>query len=60
MNEEICYITNPEKSAKNDDDENDDCNCFLRALGSIYEKIRTNFFHAYLLACLKKKIHEFC
>ena len=44
MNEEICCITNDEKTARNEW-VNDDSN-FFRALYSVYKKIRTIFFHA--------------
>ena len=43
MNEEICCITNEEKMARNEW-ENDDSD-FLSALYSVYKKIRTFFFH---------------
>ena len=46
MNEEICCITNEGKTARNEW-ENDDSN-FLRALYSVYKKIRTIFFHTLL------------
>ena len=52
MNEEICCITNWGKMAKNEW-ENDDSD-FLWASYSIYKKLRQLFFHADLLACLKK------
>ena len=42
MNEEICCITNEGKTAKNEW-ENDDSD-FLRALYSVYKKIRTILF----------------
>ena len=47
MNEEIHYITNDRKTAKNEW-ENDDSD-FLRALYSVHKKIGQFFFHAYLL-----------
>ena len=46
MNEEICWITNKGKSAKNEWKNDSD---FLQALYSVYKKIRNNFF-PYLLA----------
>ena len=46
MNEEYCCITNEGKMAQNEW-ENDDSN-FLRALHSVYKKIRTIFFHTLL------------
>ena len=46
MNEEIRCITNEGKTARNEW-ENDDSN-FLRALYSVYKKIRTIFFHTLL------------
>ena len=46
MNEEICCITNEGKTAWNEW-ENDDSN-FLRALYSVYKKIRAIFFHTLL------------
>ena len=46
MNEEICCITNEGKMARNEW-ENNDSN-FLRALYSIYKKIRTISFHTLL------------
>ena len=46
MNEEIRCITNEEKMARNEW-ENDDSD-FLPALYSIYKKIRTIFFHTLL------------
>ena len=45
MNEEICCITNEEKTTRNEW-ENDDSN-FLQALYSVYKKIRTIFFHIF-------------
>ena len=46
MNEEIHCITNEGKTARNEW-ENNDSN-FLRALYSVYKKIRTIFFHTLL------------
>ena len=46
MNEEIRYITNEGKTARNEC-ENDDSN-FLRALYSVHIKIRTILFHTLL------------
>ena len=46
MNEKICCISNEGKTAKNEW-ENDDSN-FLRALYSVYKKIRTIFFLTFL------------
>ena len=46
MNKEICCITNEEKTARNEW-ENDDSD-FLTALNSVYKKIRTIFFHTLL------------
>ena len=46
MNEEIRCITNEGKTARNEW-ENDDSD-FLRALYSVYKKIRTIFFHTLL------------
>ena len=46
MNEEICCITNEEKTARNEW-ENDDSD-FLQALYGIYNKIKTIFFHTLL------------
>ena len=46
MDEEICCITNEGKTARNEW-ENNDSN-FLRALYSVYKKIRTIFFHTLL------------
>ena len=54
MNEEICCITNEGKTAKNEW-ENDDSD-FLRALYSVYKKIRTilfPYFTHYTLYCWK-------
>ena len=46
MNEEICCITNEGKTARNEwENDNSD---FLRALYSLYKKIRTTFFHTLL------------
>ena len=46
MNEEICCITNEGKTTRNEW-ENDDSG-FLRALYSVYKKIRTIFFNTLL------------
>ena len=46
MNEEIRSITNQGETARNEL-ENDDYN-FLRALYSVYKKIKTIFFHTLL------------
>ena len=46
MNEEICCITNEGKMVRNEL-ENDDSD-FLRALYSVFKKIRTIFFHTLL------------
>ena len=46
MNEEICCITNEGEMVRNEW-ENDDYH-FLRALYSVYKKIRTIFFHTLL------------
>ena len=46
MNEEIRCITNEEKTARNEW-ENDDSD-FLPALYSVFKKIRTIFFHTLL------------
>ena len=52
MNEEIYYITNKGKTAKNEW-ENDDSD-FLWALYSVYKKWRQLFFHSYSLTSLNK------
>ena len=46
MDEEICCITNEGKMARNEWKNND--SNFLRALYSVYKKIRTIFFHTLL------------
>ena len=46
MNEEICFITNVGKMARNEW-ENDDSD-FLQALYSVSKKIKTIFFHTLL------------
>ena len=46
MNEEICCITNEGKMVRNEL-ENDDSD-FLRALYSVFKKIRTIFLHTLL------------
>ena len=46
MNEEICCITNEEKMARNEW-ENDDSD-FLQALYSVYKKIKAIFSHTLL------------
>ena len=55
MNEEIHYIVNDGKTAKNKW-ENDD-SYFLQALYSVHQKLRQ--FFPYLLICLKKD-NQFC
>ena len=52
MNEEIYYITNKGKTAKNEW-ENDDSD-FLWALYSVYKKWGQMFFHIYSLTSLNK------
>ena len=47
MNEEICCITNKEKTSKNEY-ENDDSD-FLQALYSVYKKLGQFFFHIFSL-----------
>ena len=50
MNEEIPWITNKGKTAKNEwgYDDSD----FLRALYSVHKKLGQFFFHTYSLTCL--------
>ena len=52
MNEEIRYITNEGKAAKNEW-ENDDSD-FLQALYSGHKKLGQFVFHTYSITCLKK------
>ena len=46
MNKEICCNTNKGKTARNEQENGD--SDFLRALYSVYKKIRTIFFHTLL------------
>ena len=47
MDKEICCITNEGKTARNEWEYDD--SDFLRALYSVYKKIRTIFFHTLLV-----------
>ena len=57
MDEEICCITNEEKTARNEW-ENDDSD-FLPALCSVYKKIRIIFFHTLLAIHCSVKSYKY-
>ena len=52
MNEEMCCITNGEKTANNEWENDSD---FLPALYIVYKKLEQLFFHALLANLFKKK-----
>ena len=52
MNEEMCCITNGEKTANNEWENDSD---FLLALYIVYKKLEQLFFHALLANLFKKK-----
>ena len=56
MNEEMCCITNGEKTGNNEWENDSD---FLPALYIVYKKLEQLFFHALLANLFKKKMHQF-